>query len=32
MFARTFGFDEKSYFEVTNEEKQAPKVDFGSDK
>jgi LemA protein len=31
MLARTFGFDEKPYFEVTNEEKEAPKVDFGSD-
>lgn len=32
MLARTFGFDKKPYFEVTNEEKEAPKVDFGSDK
>ncbi|WP_129703076.1 LemA family protein [Priestia megaterium] len=31
MLARTFGFDKKPYFEVTNEEKEAPKVDFGSD-
>ncbi|MGF9889314.1 LemA family protein [Priestia megaterium] len=32
MLAGTFGFDKKPYFEVTNEEKEAPKVDFGSDK
>lgn len=32
MLAGTFGFEKKPYFEVTNEEKQAPKVDFGSDK
>ncbi|WP_195696403.1 LemA family protein [Priestia megaterium] len=32
MLAGTFGFEKKPYFEVTNEEKEAPKVDFGSDK
>ena len=32
MLAGTFGFEKKPYFEVTNEEKEVPKVDFGSDK
>lgn len=32
MLAGTFGFEKKPYFEVTNEEKEAPKVDFGSGK
>ncbi|MED4254861.1 LemA family protein [Priestia megaterium] len=32
MLAGTFGFEKKPYFEVTNEEKETPKVDFGSDK
>ncbi|CAH0165575.1 MULTISPECIES: LemA family protein [Priestia] len=32
MLAGMFGFEKKPYFEVTNEEKEAPKVDFGSDK
>ena len=31
ILAGTFGFEKKPYFEVTNEEKEAPKVDFGDD-
>lgn len=32
MMAGAFGFDAKPYFEVTDQEKETPKVDFGSDK
>ncbi|MDF9760450.1 LemA protein [Peribacillus simplex] len=32
MMAGAFGFDTKPYFEVTDQEKETPKVDFGSDK
>lgn len=32
MMASAFGFDVKPYFEVTDQEKETPKVDFGSDK
>lgn len=30
IMANIFGFDEKTYFEVTETEKETPKVDFGS--
>lgn len=30
IFARLFAFDAKQYFEVSEEAKEAPKVDFGS--
>ncbi|MCK2000104.1 LemA family protein [[Brevibacterium] frigoritolerans] len=30
VMANSFGFDEKPYFEVTDTEKETPKVDFGS--
>ncbi|WP_374941263.1 LemA family protein [Peribacillus sp. AS_2] len=32
MMAGAFGFDAKPYFEVTDQEKETPKVDFGSGK
>ncbi|WP_425589413.1 LemA family protein [Peribacillus simplex] len=31
LMAGVFGFDAKPYFEVTDQEKETPKVDFGSD-